>query len=96
MRWRRCLLILGLGLILAGACNWNRGDRKLRVENGKGEAVIFVQGFDSLLVALHGVHPRRQYDFTVTLGGMAWALLIFFLVALIAFVIVKKKEAKPK
>ena len=28
-----------------------------------------------------------------TLGGMAWALLIFFLVALIAFVIVKKKEA---
>ncbi len=29
-----------------------------------------------------------------TLGGMAWALLVFFLVALIAFVIVKKKEAK--
>lgn len=29
-----------------------------------------------------------------TLGGMAWALLIFFLVALVAFVIVKKKEAK--
>lgn len=29
-----------------------------------------------------------------TLGGMAWALLIFFIVALIAFVIVKKKEAK--
>ncbi|MCP4706568.1 MAG: hypothetical protein GY865_18370 [candidate division Zixibacteria bacterium] len=27
-----------------------------------------------------------------TLGGMAWALLIFFLVALIAFVIVKKGE----
>ena len=31
-----------------------------------------------------------------TLGGMAWALLIFFLIALIAFVIVKKKEAKSK
>jgi len=29
-----------------------------------------------------------------TLGGMAWALLIFFLVALVAFVIVKKKETK--
>lgn len=29
-----------------------------------------------------------------TLGGMAWALLIFFLIALIAFVIIKKKEAK--
>lgn len=29
-----------------------------------------------------------------TLGGMAWALLIFFLVALVAFVIVKKKEEK--
>lgn len=29
-----------------------------------------------------------------TLGGMAWALLVFFLVALIAFVIVKKKEVK--
>jgi len=29
-----------------------------------------------------------------TLGGMAWALLIFFVVALIAFVIVKRKEAK--
>ena len=29
-----------------------------------------------------------------TLGGMAWALLLFFLVALIAFVIVKRKEAK--
>lgn len=29
-----------------------------------------------------------------TLGGMAWALLIFFIVALIAFVIVKRGEAK--
>ncbi|NOY89527.1 MAG: hypothetical protein GXO93_09125 [FCB group bacterium] len=29
-----------------------------------------------------------------TLGGMAWALFIFFVVALIAFVIVKRKEAK--
>jgi hypothetical protein len=29
-----------------------------------------------------------------TLGGLAWALLVFFLVALIAFVIVKKKEGK--
>ncbi len=29
-----------------------------------------------------------------TLGGMAWALLIFFLVALIAFVIVRRKESK--
>ena len=28
-----------------------------------------------------------------TLGGMAWALLIFFVVALIAFVIVGRKEA---
>jgi len=27
-----------------------------------------------------------------TLGGMAWALLIFFVVALIAFVIVRRKE----
>ena len=31
-----------------------------------------------------------------TLGGMAWALLIFFLVALVAFVIVKKKEISTK
>jgi len=29
-----------------------------------------------------------------TLGGMAWALFLFFVVALIAFVIVKKKETK--
>ena len=29
-----------------------------------------------------------------TLGGMAWALLVFFVVALIAFVMVKRKEAK--
>lgn len=29
-----------------------------------------------------------------TLGGMAWALLIFFLAALIAFVIVKRGEMK--
>jgi len=29
-----------------------------------------------------------------TLGGMAWALLIFFIVALIAFVIVKGREMK--
>jgi len=29
-----------------------------------------------------------------TLGGMAWALLLFFVVALVAFVLVKKKEAK--
>ncbi len=29
-----------------------------------------------------------------TLGGMAWALFLFFVVALIAFVIVKKKEVK--
>ena len=29
-----------------------------------------------------------------TLGGMAWALLIFFLIALVAFVIVRKKEVK--
>lgn len=29
-----------------------------------------------------------------TLGGMAWALLLFFLAALIAFVIVKRGEAK--
>lgn len=29
-----------------------------------------------------------------TLGGMAWALLIFFIVALIAFVIVKRGEMK--
>lgn len=28
-----------------------------------------------------------------TLGGMAWALLLFFVVALIAFVITKRKEA---
>ncbi|MBN1213611.1 MAG: hypothetical protein JXA92_13650 [candidate division Zixibacteria bacterium] len=28
-----------------------------------------------------------------TLGGMAWALLIFFVVALIAFVIVRRKES---
>jgi len=27
-----------------------------------------------------------------TLGGMAWALLVFFVVALIAFVIVRRKE----
>ncbi len=27
-----------------------------------------------------------------TLGGMAWALLVFFVIALIAFVIVKRKE----
>lgn len=70
MRWRECLLILGLGLLLVSACNWmNQGDRKLRVENGKGEAIVFVQGFDSLLVSLHGVHPRTQYEFVVTLGG---------------------------
>ena len=31
-----------------------------------------------------------------TLGGMAWALLIFFLVALVAFVIVRTKEANLK
>ena len=30
-----------------------------------------------------------------TLGGLAWALLVFFLVALVAYVIVKKKESKP-
>jgi hypothetical protein len=30
-----------------------------------------------------------------TLGGMAWALLIFFVVALIAFVIVRKREPTP-
>lgn len=29
-----------------------------------------------------------------TLGGMAWALLLFFVVALVAFVLVKKKETK--
>ena len=29
-----------------------------------------------------------------TLGGMAWALFLFFVVALIAFVIVKRKEVK--
>lgn len=29
-----------------------------------------------------------------TLGGLAWALLIFFIVALIAFVIVKRGETK--
>ena len=29
-----------------------------------------------------------------TLGGMAWALLVFFVVALIAFVIVKRREPK--
>jgi len=29
-----------------------------------------------------------------TLGGMAWALLVFFVIALIAFVIVKRGEAK--
>lgn len=29
-----------------------------------------------------------------TLGGMAWALFLFFIVALIAFVIVKKREIK--
>lgn len=29
-----------------------------------------------------------------TLGGLAWALLIFFIIALIAFVIVKRGEAK--
>ena len=29
-----------------------------------------------------------------TLGGMAWALLVFFVVALIAFVLVKRKEVK--
>jgi len=29
-----------------------------------------------------------------TLGGLAWALLVFFMIALIAFVIVKRGEAK--
>jgi len=29
-----------------------------------------------------------------TLGGLAWALLIFFIIALIAFVIVKRGETK--
>ena len=31
-----------------------------------------------------------------TLGGLAWALLLFFVVSLIAFVIVKRGEAKAK
>jgi len=31
-----------------------------------------------------------------TLGGLAWALLVFFVVALIAFVIVKRGEAKAR
>ena len=31
-----------------------------------------------------------------TLGGLAWALLIFFVVALIAFVIVRRGEMKAK
>lgn len=31
-----------------------------------------------------------------TLGGLAWALLLFFIAALIAFVIVKRGEAKAK
>jgi hypothetical protein len=30
-----------------------------------------------------------------TLGGMAWARLIFFVVALIAFVIVRRREPTP-
>jgi hypothetical protein len=30
-----------------------------------------------------------------TLGGMAWALLIFFVVALIAFVIVRRRDPNP-
>ena len=29
-----------------------------------------------------------------TLGGMAWALLLFFVVALVAFVLVKRKEVR--
>ena len=31
-----------------------------------------------------------------TLGGIAWALLIFFIVAMIAFVVVKRGEMKAK
>ena len=31
-----------------------------------------------------------------TLGGMAWALLVFFVVALVAFVMVRRKEAKTQ
>lgn len=31
-----------------------------------------------------------------TLGGMAWALLIFFIVALVAFVIVKRGESRKQ
>lgn len=34
--------------------------------------------------------------FINTLGGMAWALLVFFIIALIAFVIVKASEGKGK
>jgi hypothetical protein len=31
-----------------------------------------------------------------TLGGMAWALLVFFVVALVAFVIVKRGESRTR
>lgn len=31
-----------------------------------------------------------------SLGGLAWALLIFFVVALVAFVVVKRGEARAK
>ncbi|MCK4573456.1 MAG: hypothetical protein KAU36_03750 [candidate division Zixibacteria bacterium] len=31
-----------------------------------------------------------------TLGGLAWALLVFFVVSLIAFVMIKRGEAKGK
>jgi len=83
--WRKFLMF---ALVVVGVSSGSSIWRLERFVENQGEggspAVITVQAW--------GLEIYRSI--LQTLGGMAWALLIFFIVALIAFVIVKRGEAK--
>ena len=83
--WRKFILFALLVVGVSSGVNIWRLEQYISPAEGQAVRVLSPE--------LWGLHI---YSTIIgTLGGLAWALFLFFVVALIAFVIVRKKESKP-
>ena len=85
--WQKFLIFAMFVVGISSGVNIYRLERFLQVQDSGATARVLTNENWGLEIY------RTIID---TLGGMAWALLIFFIAALIAFVIVKRGEMKAQ
>ena len=85
--WRKFLTFALFVVGVSSGVNYNRLEKFIQPETDTMSRPI-------LTIQYWGLEIYRTI--INTLGGLAWALLLFFIAALIAFVIIKRGEGRAK